>query len=476
MIIPNPKDKSPGSQLSNILFQFCKQVESSPKINPPAACRYYFLVGSLIWNTYACFDNSFPFVDGFRAERLNISCRICEDELWCYFYSRLIVCFQELKKVECPWLTIPKYDERVAVCTEFCRSVKQYLKKRSNDGFVTDQVFDYPNKGHFINIDDTIQDLNTLPDPESWTPLATQQADGSYKKQSFVEPFFGKVTNWLTTEEWAQVFQIASDNYPSKEVFDQQVINQLEISSNLTNQQKLKAEIWAAPKKSSPPTKWIILLSLVIAAKSYPLKESACLIGGICFNLLHAGITAWGVKVKYLQKRPIQGIRQKYFNQQIMSPYTGSITNGAQWLPWQESVSFTPGFADYVSGHSAFSMACAVFFQMIFKSDVIPLSGVFISPDYFHLWSDVFNSINRPTCIDQICMPSHCSQVDTKYPTAPVFDSFKSWNELANQAGMSRIYGGIHWENSNVGGLEIGSYVSRTLFDKINWQGMNLRL
>ena len=61
-------------------------------------------------------------------------------------------------------------------------------------------------------------------------------------------------------------------------------------------------------------------------------------------------------------------------------------------------------------------------------------------------------------------------------PKHPVFDSFKSWNELANQAGISRIYGGIHWENSNVGGLEIGSYVSRTLFDKINWQGMNLRL
>jgi len=175
-----------------------------------------------------------------------------------------------------------------------------------------------------------------------------------------------------------------------------------------------------------------------------------------------------------LQKRPIQGVRQKYFNQEIMSPYIGQITNGAQWLPWQESVSFTPGFADYVSGHSAFSMACAVFFQMIFKSDVIPLCGVFVSSDYYYLWSDVLNSINLPTCIDQICMPSHCSQVNSKYPTAPVFSSFKSWNELANQAGMSRIYGGIHWENSNVGGLEIGSYISRTLFDKINWKGMNL--
>jgi len=475
MIIPNPKDKSAGSQLNSILFQFCKEVETSPKINPPAACRYYFLVGSLIWNTYACLDNSFPFIDGFKPQRLNIACRMCEEELWCYFYSRLIVCLKELKKIECPWLTIPKHDNCVAVCEEFARSVKQYLKKRNSDGFITDKVFDYPNKGHFINIDDTIQDLNTLPHPDSWTPLATKQPDGSYKKQSFVMPFFGQVTNWLTQEQWDQIWQIASDNYPSKEVFDQQVDNQVDISTYLSNEQRLKSEIWAAPKKSSPPTKWMILLGLVIAAKSYPLKESVALIGGICFNLLHAGIAAWAVKVKYLQKRPIQGVRQKYFNQQIMNPYKEQIGNGAQWLPWQESVMFTPGFADYVSGHSAFSMACAVFFQMIFKSDVIPLSGVFVSPDYFHLWSDVFNKIIRPTCIDQICMIPRCSQVNSNFPTAPVFDSFKSWNELANQAGMSRIYGGIHWENSNMGGLEIGSYISRTLFDKINWQGMNLR-
>jgi len=155
-------------------------METSPKINPPGACRYYFLVGGLIWNIYECFDNSFPFIDGFRAQRLNIACRMCEEELWCYFYSRLIVCLKELKKIECPWLIIPKYDDSVAVCPEFIWSVKQYLKKRNRDEFITDKVFDYSNKGHFINIDDTIQDLNTLPNPDSWTPLATRQKDDCY--------------------------------------------------------------------------------------------------------------------------------------------------------------------------------------------------------------------------------------------------------------------------------------------------------
>jgi hypothetical protein len=258
-----------------------------------------------------------------------------EEELWCYFYSRFIVCLKELKKTEYPWLIVPTYDDHVAVCPEFIWSMKQYLKKRNKDGFINDKVLEYPNKGYYINIDDSIQDLNTLPNPDSWTPLATLQSDGNYKKQSYVEPFFGEVSNWLLTNEWNEVWQIAENNYPSKIVFEQQVDNQLQLSTNLSNEQKIKAEIWAGsePQKASPPTKWIILLGLVIAAKSYKLKESTALIGGICFNLLHAGITAWAVKLKYLQKRPIQAIRQQYFNQQIWSPYIQQITNGAQWLP-----------------------------------------------------------------------------------------------------------------------------------------------
>jgi hypothetical protein len=121
-------------------------------------------------------------------------------------------------------------------------------------------------------------------------------------------------------------------------------------------------------------------------------------------------------------------------------------------------------------------MACAVFFQMMFRTDSIPLCGFFVEPEYFQLFSKVFDDVKQPCCIDQISLSSLCSNVNSKYPSGPVYISWKSWNELANEVGLSRIYGGIHWDNSNKGGLEIGAYVSRTLFDKINWQGMNLHL
>ena len=43
---------------------------------------------------------------------------------------------------------------------------------------------------------------------------------------------------------------LINDNYPSKEVFDQQVDNQGDISTYLSNEQKLKAEIWTNPLKN----------------------------------------------------------------------------------------------------------------------------------------------------------------------------------------------------------------------------------
>jgi hypothetical protein len=35
-------------------------------------------------------------------------------------------------------------------------------------------------------------------------------------------------------------------------------------------------------------------------------------------------------------------------------------------------------------------------------------------------------------------------------PAVPVVFSFSNWNQIADAAGVSRIYGGIHTENANV--------------------------
>ena len=48
--------------------------------------------------------------------------------------------------------------------------------------------------------------------------------------------------------------------------------------------------------------------------------------------------------------------------------------------------------------------------------------------------------------------------------------SFKSFKQAAEEAGMSRIYGGIHWDFDNTDGLkcgrEVAEYVAKNFFEK----------
>jgi hypothetical protein len=96
----------------------------------------------------------------------------------------------------------------------------------------------------------------------------------------------------------------------------------------------------------------------------------------------------------------------------------------------------TPPFPAYVSGHSTFSSAAAAALAESFGADKIR----------FATTSDDLPGVTRK------------------------FDSL--WS-AAEEAGMSRIYGGIHWKFDNVDGLKVGKtlgeYVSRnTLLPRAN--------
>jgi membrane-associated phospholipid phosphatase len=79
----------------------------------------------------------------------------------------------------------------------------------------------------------------------------------------------------------------------------------------------------------------------------------------------------------------------------------------------------TPPFPAYVSGHSTFSSAAAAVLIESFGADKIR----------FETTSDDLPGVTRK------------------------FDNI--WN-AALEAGMSRIYGGIHWQFDNVDGLNVG--------------------
>jgi len=481
--VPDETNTSISNQIHFFVMKYINAVERMTPKNPVGVARLYFLLGSLVWNSYATLDPTFPFVDGFQVRRLSVSRTATEQEIFLVFMRLMQTCFVALRTHCVPSLEpldVPPYTpDYPFTTTVFADTVNAYLIERNNDGYFTTQSFSFPNSGKYIICDgETIQDLNTyLTSTTTWAPLETHFSDGTIRRQSPVQPYFSEVRNWLSPTEMDDMYDIAATHYPSESLFDEQVENFVSVMSNLSDREKLIAELWAnsTPGRVLPPGSWMVLLSITLAANpAYSLKKCVALVGGIGFCLFHAGITAWGVKYRYMQARPIQILRQRYLGQTISFPITETEGNGGLWLPYQPQILYTPAFPDYVSGHSTFSMSCACFLELATGSDTIPVQGCTVDPSYLQMMAPNFDDMTRPVLLSSLVFPPKCCTVDTSIPIVQNEFSWTSWTGLARQIGMSRIYGNIHWANSNLGGLAIGEWVASKMLSHLNWDSLHI--
>jgi hypothetical protein len=58
-------------------------------------------------------------------------------------------------------------------------------------------------------------------------------------------------------------------------------------------------------------------------------------------------------------------------------------------------------------------------------------------------------------------------------PSSDVPLSWATFSDAADEAGQSRVYGGIHFDNANVAGKDLGRKVGALVFDKAQryWMG-----
>ena len=114
--------------------------------------------------------------------------------------------------------------------------------------------------------------------------------------------------------------------------------------------------------------------------------------------------------------------------------------DGADWLPYQAPTFPTPAFPEYSSGHSTFSAAGAETLRL------------FTGSDRFGGW---------------VTFPAGSSKFEPgAVPAADMTLRWATFSDAANQAGLSRRYGGIHFEQADLDGRAAGRHVARLAWAK----------
>jgi len=259
---------------------------------------------------------------------------------------------------------------------------------------------------------------------------------------------------------------------------------------------RVVAEFWAdGPSSETPPGHWNVLANAVsdsssLAARIGPgaanrLKWDVRLYFALNGAVHDAAIAAWGIKRAYDCVRPISMIRYLAGKGQSTDPsapsydreglplvpglievvtaassapgqrhaalagHVGEVTIrawrgragvgwglGVDWVPYQRATFVTPAFPGFVSGHSTFSRAAAEVMTGITGSAYFP-GGLFeqtFEPGYLKFEAG---------------------------PMAAVTLQAATYYDAADQAGISRIYGGIHITADDYAGRRVGSTVGK---------------
>jgi hypothetical protein len=178
------------------------------------------------------------------------------------------------------------------------------------------------------------------------------------------------------------------------------------------------AHFWADGAGTfTPPGHWNQIAQQVALSEGNTLADNARLFASLNVALADAAIVAWDAKYFYDLWRPVTAIHQADNDGNTLT--TGDST----WDPLLN----TPPFSEYVSGHSTFSGAADAILTSFFGNNI--------------------------------------SFTDTGDPSVGITRSFDNFTQAADEAGMSRIYGGIHFQSANEDGLAagraLGEYVSQ---------------
>jgi membrane-associated phospholipid phosphatase len=181
---------------------------------------------------------------------------------------------------------------------------------------------------------------------------------------------------------------------------------------SLTPDQRATALYWAdnTGESGTPVGHWLSIASQMVSEHKLSADDAARLMVLTSVAQADAFIATWGYKYKYNLIRPRTYIRRNA---------------DSTWEPLIP----TPPFPEYPSGHSTVSSAAAA----------------------------VLTAVLGETAFDD----------STGLTIGNAVRRFPSFNAAAREAGLSRIYGGIHFPYGNMGGLGLGECVGTKVVERV---------
>lgn len=278
-----------------------------------------------------------------------------------------------------------------------------------------------------------------LEDPTRWQPLVNP--DGSV--QQYLAPHWGAVTPFALGS--VDAFLPPEPAPLRSGEFRRQAQELIRISAQLTDREKVIAEYWEdGPGSETPPGHWLLFAQFVSQRDGHTLDDDVKLFFVVANAVFDAGVASWHCKREYDYVRPITAIRYLKQGKKVRAwagPGRGTrVIEGGSWIPYQRESFLTPPFAEYVSGHSTYSMAAAVVLERFTGSDAFG---------------------------KKVTISAGSSRIEPgQVPASQVQLQWETFTEAAEEAGMSRLYGGIHFEQGNVEGLKLGEKVGEAVWHK----------
>ena len=167
-----------------------------------------------------------------------------------------------------------------------------------------------------------------------------------------------------------------------------------------------------ASKKMTPGGHWLAIAQTVARQKKLNMMRTVEAYALTSFALSDGFISCWDEKYRSRMIRP-ETVINKYID--------------PKWTPFLQ----TPPFPEYPSGHSTITAAAATVLTSLI-GDNIPFTD------------------------------------STEFKYGHGVRSFKSFRDAANEASISRLYGGIHYRSSLMNGQASGERIGKWVIEKIH--------